>query len=419
MSDGALILDEVEKFIARYVVFPSEHCLTAVTLWAAHTHAAEAFYVTPRLVLDSAEPGSGKTRVLELLKLLTHNPKMSISTTTAALYRRLADGMLTILLDEVDAIFTKNAGPQAEDLRALLNSGYKAGATVDRCVGDGAKIKVVEFRVFAPVALAGLAGNLPPTITTRAVTIHMRKRASDETVEPFRERDAEVQAAPIRERLKAWIGKHALALGAARPEMPTRVVDRPAEVWEALLAVADAAGEEWGKRAREACEHFVLGSRRAPVSLGVRLLADLKEVFGGRDRMASTEILEKLVALDEAPWADMYGKALDARRLARELKRYEVAPVVFAVLGTKDKARGYTTFGTEDEGNAGLSDAWKRYLPAEVGNPRNRGNTAGQGVGAESVVTHASVTTQDPIPALSSEVTQVTQVTAAEGVAAP
>ena len=190
-DSGAGLLDAVAEFISRFVAFPTPHALTAVTLWAAHTHGVEAWYVTPRLVLDSAEPGSGKTRVLELLALLCRDPELMISATTAAIFRLLDDQPYTLLFDEVDAIFNPRAGGNSEDLRALLNAGYKRGATIARCVGDASKMKVQRFNVFAPVALAGLAGNMPTTITTRAVTVHMRRRSHGEHVEPYRERDAD------------------------------------------------------------------------------------------------------------------------------------------------------------------------------------------------------------------------------------
>jgi hypothetical protein len=61
---GAEVLDDVASFVARFNVFPSEYCVPTLALWYAHTHMADRFYVTPRLILDSAEPGSGKTRVL-------------------------------------------------------------------------------------------------------------------------------------------------------------------------------------------------------------------------------------------------------------------------------------------------------------------------------------------------------------------
>lgn len=416
-EEGERVLNLVSDFIGQYVRFPSPHCLTAVTLWAAHTWAAEEFYVTPRLVLDSAEPQSGKTRVLELLNLVCRKPEMILSPTTAAIFRMLHEDMLTLLFDEVDAVFNPKSAGNYEDLRALLNAGYKRGATIPRCVGDAARMKVTRFKVFSPVVLAGLAGNMPTTITTRAVTIHMRRRAPGEHVAPFYEEDAEEEAVPIAESLEAWIGGIAGDLGRARPAMPKGVVDRPAEVWKALLAVADAAGDEWGKRGREACEHFVLGSNAVQLSLGLRLLHDLRTVFAGRDRMRTEDIIRELIALEESPWGDLRGKPIDARKIAFELKKYEVLRKTFK--GDEGKSvKGYMVAGHEDrEGDSvGLADAWNRYLPMapEVGNQGISGNSAGQAVTDEIPVTATSVTGQTSVTednALTSTVTPVTPVT--------
>lgn len=258
---GAAALDAVAEFIGRYALFPSEHCLPTVVLWAAHTWVADSFYVTPRLVLDSAEPGSGKTRVLELLNLFSQHPEMILSPTTAALFRMLAEQTYTLLFDEVDAVFDKrNGGGNYEDLRALINAGYKRGATIPRCVGDAAKMRVQRFKVFAPVALAGIAGNMPATITTRAVTIHMRKRARNEVVAPYEEEDAERDAEPLRDALSGWLA--GIWLTGARPQLPAGVADRNAELWRPLVAIADAAGGDWPTLARAACRHFVLDAEQ-------------------------------------------------------------------------------------------------------------------------------------------------------------
>jgi hypothetical protein len=325
-----------------------------LALWAAHTHASKSFYVTPRLIIDSAEPESGKTRVLELLNLITHAPIFTMNTTIAALYRRLAGEPRTILLDETDAVFAKGAAQNHEDLRALLNAGYKRGATVDRCVGDGSKMKVVEFPAFAPAALAGIVGNMPATITTRAITIHMHRRAPGETIAEFIEEDAIDEAEPLRLSLSTWVEDITTDLTGARPVMPAGVIDRKAEVWRALLAIADAAGGAWPERARAACKHFVLGADPGELSLGVRLLADLRAIFGGRDQLSTVSILESLAALDEAPWGDMYGKPIDSRRLARMLGKYGAHPKVVRIGETTP--RGYT--------RESLTDLWQRYLPA-------------------------------------------------------
>jgi hypothetical protein len=84
---GHDVLDQVQRFVSRFNIFPSEHCAPMLALWYAHTHAADHFYVTPRLILSSVEPGSGKTRVLEVAQFLVRAPEMTISATTAALFR--------------------------------------------------------------------------------------------------------------------------------------------------------------------------------------------------------------------------------------------------------------------------------------------------------------------------------------------
>lgn len=395
MPNGAAILDRIADWIGMHLALPSEHCLPVITLWAAHTHVVELFYVTPRLVLSSAEPGSGKTRVLELLNLLCRKPEMILSPTTAAIFRMLADGPITLLFDEVDAVFsTKSGGGNNEDLRGLLNSGYKRGNTIPRCVGDAAKMAVTKFPVYSPVALAGIAGHMPATILTRAVIIHMRRRPIGVRVHPFRERDAEAEAKPLRDDLAAWMDALRPTIGDIRPAMPDGVDDRPAEVWEALLAIADAAGGHWPNTARAACAHFVLDSVQQAASPGVRLLTDLRTVFRDAHRMATAEVLAALHALPESPWADLGGgKPLDAPRLAALLRPFEIAPSAFTPPGQKS-ARGYTTYPvkTIDTNSAGLADAWSRYLPPVPAGASKAGTPTPRDRPQETTVTPQDVT---------------------------
>jgi uncharacterized protein DUF3631 len=360
---GLEVLNDVTALVSRFCVFPSEHYAPTLALWCAHTHIADRLYVTPRLILDSAEPGSGKTRVLEIARFLVSKPEMTISITPAAIFRMLADGPITLLFDEIDAVFSSKSGGNNEDLRALLNAGYKRSATVARCVGDAKNMGVARFPVYAPVALAGIAGGMPDTITTRAITMHLRKRRLDEDVEEFIEEDVEREVAPIRDELAAWVARVADEVTTARPERPDGVRDRAAEIWRPLLAIADAAGGKWPEVARAACSHFVNGEGPKPVSRGVALLDDMRNLFRAKDtdRIATTEILAALRDLDESPWADVQGKPLDPRRLSQELERYQVRPVTFTA--KTGKAKGYVTYATTGkQAQVGLSDAWSRYL---------------------------------------------------------
>jgi hypothetical protein len=147
--------------------------------------------------------------------------------------------------------------------------------------------------------------------------------------------------------------------------MPEGVRDRSAEIWRPLLAIADAAGDHWPATARDACRHFVLGSGQQTTSTGTRLLADARQVFTrhNTDRLGTNDLIGALLELDESSWADLYGRPLDARRLAKELGRYGVRPVTFD--SPAGKTKGYVTYETTgNQAQLGLTDAWSRYLTA-------------------------------------------------------
>ncbi len=350
--DAARLLGDVETLLGRFVAFPSDAARIAVTLWAAHAHLVDAGDNSPRLALLSPEPGSGKTRTLEVLELLVPAPMSVLSASPAAVFRSIEAERPTLLMDEVDAIFNRRGGGDdgAEDLRALLNAGHRRGATIPRCVGP--KHDVVKFPVYAAVALAGL-GDLPDTLMSRSVIVRMRRRAPSEHVTPFRRRLHAAEGEALRDRLAAWTATVAGEVADAWPEMPDGVEDRPADVWEPLLAIADAAGGHWPERARAACVELVQVAASREASLGVRLLTDLRAVFGDADAHSTGTILDRLHDLDEAPWADLRGKPLDARGLARRLRQYEVT-------STNVKVDGKVLKGYRREH---LWDAWTRYLP--------------------------------------------------------
>ena len=74
IPDGAKLLDDVHAFLGRFVAYPSEHAHVAHTLWIAHAHLMDVWDSTPRIAFLSPEPGSGKTRALEVTELLVPNP---------------------------------------------------------------------------------------------------------------------------------------------------------------------------------------------------------------------------------------------------------------------------------------------------------------------------------------------------------
>ncbi|MEV7190744.1 DUF3631 domain-containing protein [Streptomyces sp. NPDC093510] len=365
--DGAVLLDEVEAFHRRFNVFPHEAAYVAVTLWDAHAHLLDCFDSTPRIAFLSPEPGSGKTRALEIVETLVPQPMTAVNASAAALFRSVSSGSgkPTILFDEIDTVFGPKAGDN-EELRGFLNAGHRRTGVTYRCIGDGGNQTVQAFPSYCAVAVAGL-GSLPDTILSRSVIVRMRRRARNEQVEPFRARVHEAEGHKLRDRLAAW-AEHArgFVMG-AWPEMPEGVSDRPADVWEPLLAIADAVGGNWPERARAACVTLVTASRANDKgSIGVRLLTDLRDqVMTGIDRLPTVAILDRLNSLDDAPWADLNGKPLDNRRLSKMLAEYMTAdnePIASRNIKTGTAVlKGYYT--------ADLHDAWQRYCPPPPESP--------------------------------------------------
>lgn len=370
---GGELLDEVRGFLARFVAFPSPAALDAATLWVALAHMVLKFHTAPRIAFLSPEPGSGKTRALEVLHLVTPDAMFIFSASPAAIFRTLANRQVVLLFDEIDAVFSHRGKDDSnEDLRALINVGYKRGAAIPRCVGPAHD--VVHFPVFGAVALAGL-GDLPDTIMTRSVIVRMRRRGPGERVEAFRTRVHEAEGHLLRGRLAAWADKVGEEAGQAWPKLPHGITDRPAEVWEPLLAVADAAGGHWPTDARTACVDLVMAGGSASVSLGVRLLEDLRVIFTAAPGPALTtkQILDRLtgeqpygkdsagddLTLTDAPWSDLRGAPLDPRGLARYLKRYEVASKK-----VKIGEKSFQGYRRED-----LHDAFQRYLSPVPADP--------------------------------------------------
>lgn len=198
----AALLDDMAAFVRKYVAFARLWQLYAVVLWVLHTWCHDAFDVSPILAITSPEKRSGKTRLLDALALLVAKPWRCVTPSEAVTFRKIAADKPTMLLDEFDCVFNLRSANH-EGLRALLNAGNQSGTTVPRCVGENSKLKIQEFNVYCPKALAGI-GDLPDTVADRSIPIRLARRKPTEQVAKFRRREAEMIAAPLRDRLEAW-----------------------------------------------------------------------------------------------------------------------------------------------------------------------------------------------------------------------
>src|SRR5215211_7286733 len=405
-SSGDEVLDRLVAFVRRFVVLSDEQA-ALMALWAMHTHAVDAADATPYLSITSAEKRSGKTRLLEVLALLVARPWLTGRVTPAVLVRKTSAETPTLLLDESDAAF-KGDKEYSETLRAVLNSGFRRGGVASLCVGQGANLTYEDFPVFSPKAVAGI-GKLPDTISDRAIKIELRRRARSESIERFRLRKVESEAAVLKAEAAAWAGAHVERLAKLEPLLPEELDDRAQEICEPLLAVAEAAGSDWPERARRAVIALAGASAREDSdSLGIRLLRDVRSAFDEKeaDRLPTDKLLEALHAMEEASWRALRGEPLDARGLARLLKPYDIKPVKLRF--------GEHTF--QGYRRAGFEDAWARYTPdtleeaEHVEHPEHPADRARSGVLDERDVPEHTPDTEHENPHKKGDVPRVPDV---------
>lgn len=355
--DGADILDRVSRALTRYVILPSPEALIAVTLWIAATHAAPVWHCAPRLVIRAPEKRCGKSRLLDLVEALCHRPLMTTNASPSAVYRSIGanpDNPPTLLIDEADTIFGPKAGDN-EDLRGLLNAGHQRNRPTIRY--DAASRTVDHIETFALAALAGI-GRMPDTIEDRAVVIRMRRRAPGESVAPYRVRRDRPHLDQLRTELHTWILAHLDALEDAAPTMP--VEDRAADTWEPLTAIADLAGADWPDLARAATLTLTTEHATADaVSLPTRLLIDTRTAFGDADVLPTAQLLARLCADDEAPWATYGPTGLTPRRLGMLLAEFGITSANVRLPTGQCKAYSRSDF----------TDAWARYCPEPADEP--------------------------------------------------
>jgi len=345
------LLDTVLAWINRYVVVTqAQAMITAV--WVLHTYAIDAAEWTPYLHITGPEKAIGKTLLMDVLAAVACNPRTASGTTPAALVRVVDKYQPTIFLDEIDASTNGNK-ELAEVTRGILDAGFKRDGKFYKC--DGKEHEVREFNAFGPKVFAGI-GDLPGTIASRSIPIEMRRKLREERIERYRSRVVAQLAAPIRADLERWGAGVINLLKAIEPEPIDALPDRANDVGEILLAIAQLAGGDWLQRLTTALLTVFRSAASDDTSVGVILLADIRDTFMERDavHVPSKELAAQLCEIEGRPWAEWSrGRGLSANNLARLLKPYGIHPTAIRIGGGVSK--GYRQID--------FVDAWVRYCP--------------------------------------------------------
>jgi putative DNA primase/helicase len=258
-----------------------------------------------------------------------------------------------MLVDEADTFMKENEG-----LRGVLNAAHgREGAFVIRTVGEGADLSTKVFRVWVPIAIAGI-GKIHPTLEDRSLSIQLHRQNRGEEKEQV-PRDSN-GTADLKRRCARWAEDHLEELRAAKPEIPDGLRNRSRDNWWSLLAIADAAGGDWPGRARKAAVRLVRRAVSDDEDFKAMLLEDVRFVFERHSRkgyLSSADVVKWLVEemqLEGRPWKEFSrGKPITTTALARSLKPFGVKP---KKLSYDARPMGYELHGP-------LQRAFDRFLP--------------------------------------------------------
>ena len=160
----------------------------------------------------------------------------------------------------------------------------------------------------------GHCHDLADTLEDRSIIITLQRKPKTAAVERLRKRDSE-EFATLRRKAARWAADNLDKLTDPEPAIPDALNDRAADNWRPLLAIADLAGGDWPRRARDAA--CLLSGEHDDSAVNVGMLADIRTAFGDRDEMKSADLVAALVADPERPWAEWArGKPLTQKQLA-------------------------------------------------------------------------------------------------------
>ena len=324
------VIDATRSWFQRFIIPMRDDDLDTLALWTIHTWLTPETYTSPRLLIDSPMPGSGKTTTLEHLGKLCLRPVQMASVTSPAIISRMLNiEVRTILIDEVDRTLDPKK-PGIGDLIAILNSGYKVGGVRPVLVPlKGGGWDPQEHSTFSPVALAGNTPHLPDDTRSRCIVVRLmpdnQNRAEHSDWEWI-----EDDALALAERIKNATEAVRDQVKQARPELPPGCHSRHRERWNPLAKIASVAGGYWADKiqdlitrdlalAAEAAENGE--SSKSP---GIQLAHDLFEIFGDAPRFeSSNDLVRLLIRLNPESWsmASPMGKDLTPKRLGSILNR--------------------------------------------------------------------------------------------------
>ncbi len=349
------VFTTIHNLFRQYIDFRSEIESRILTLWTVGTYFYTLFPAYPYLALNGPK-NSGKSTVLRVLQPLAFNMITTSDPTGPSMFRLIHHTSCTVGIDEAER-YHNPRDPGMQQIRQLLNSGYKQGMPAIRVTGDD--FKPQAFDVYSPKILAAIMG-LEDILASRCITIPMRR--TNKQIPSF---PPDFDGGAIRHQLYTLALTHFQAVYRnyfERPELH-KLHNRSGELWSPLVALAAFLEEQGGVTGlldavsnaaewdEQISEGKSLSEREEAVLQALELLTrnteditwikgtDLRERVRGilgqtADQMGNAQwighILKRLQLVDNSRRKHHVGGkvyAIDRREVLDMMQRYDVPPV--------------------------------------------------------------------------------------------
>jgi hypothetical protein len=271
--------------------------------------------------------GSGKTRLLTVAEKLCYNAIFSASISVAPLFRLVEATSATVLIDEAERLRDPN---ESQELRALLNSGYKRASKAYRCKPN--TFEPVPFNVYSPKMIGNIKG-LEETLQDRCINITML-RAADTEKSSRRLTEASHDWAGLRAKLYTFALSYfdpIRKIYEGDPELTTipGLLGRDLELWAPLLSIAKFISSALFCQIKEAAQTYTQesASHTALDEPTQALLTALAQITQHQETSISISQIkeamkEQMEEADDLPNSKWIGARLRTLDLIEEKIRY-------------------------------------------------------------------------------------------------
>lgn len=355
----ASLVTETENFVGAYVTYPDSGYKFALALWTIATYMWPEFDAFPYVAITAATKRSGKTRCMEILSFVASHARRLTGATAASVFRGLKQDPAVMCFDEAE----KLSSDAASDLRAVINTGYRRGGSIDR---TGEKGKVETFPTYCPKVFV-LIGDVTDTYRDRSIIVRMVRAQPPKR---FLWETAETEGKELGEKLQEAVKDmksivREVYANADLFDSLSFLNDRDAEIWAPLFAVCTAfcparineltavAADFATLKTAPARKHSAVELQAAEDNAmeqeyAERLLADIFRVMGDYRYLWTEDLLAALFALPTGPWRRLRGTGITAKNVADMMKRFELRPKMIRSPGGRAHSKMLRGYQRED-----------------------------------------------------------------------